>query len=186
MRRTSGRAMKATVRHTLALPGAARNSTGLEIAQTIDRPAQMSPRRSFRLSRSSGEDGVGNAPIIASPTCLVRPQHRAELDADEVDPDGRQHAAKLQIGRHRRDRTIEAVPGDTKVGTACFCIECENGLERLDELVTLWVLGRMGCGKAGGQTNQRLRHDQRVDRFVDTENAYLCAALRREFNDAHH
>ena len=100
----------------------------------------MCPRRRFRLPWSSGENGVGDASIIASPPCLVRSQHGAELDADEVDPHSRQYPSKLQIGRHRRDRTIEIVPSVTKVGAGCFCIECEDALELLDELVTLGAL----------------------------------------------
>jgi hypothetical protein len=47
------------------------------------------------------------------------------------------------------DRTVEAVAGDTKVGTGCICIECEDRFERLDEPVTLGTMDGAFGGEAG-------------------------------------
>ena len=49
-------------------------------------------------------------------------------------------------------------------------------------------MGALGCpfrSEAGGQANQRLRHDQRFDRFLDAKHAHLGTPLRCEIDDSH-
>src|SRR3954468_3882834 len=123
MFKRSGRSAFASLRRSTSAGVAAILLDSPKRAQTIDRPSKMCPGRGFRFARLSSQDGVGDASIVTAPPCLVRFQHRAELDADEVYPHRRQHAAKLQIGCHRCDRTVETVPRYTEVRAGGFSIE---------------------------------------------------------------